>query len=295
MAILNKGTTYAEGSSVTANNLNQHVDNAQFVAGAGNTTDDSTLEVHADGYLKVKDGGIKSSQLSSDAMPESYTLPTASNSVLGGVKVGTSLSIGGNGVLDLNASGVSTATIRDLAVTNAKIANGTIDSTKLAQTFASGTHGHDNASQSVSGFMSSSDKSKLDGIDTGATSGGGIEKILNGYYSVDTIHSFTVESGRNVLLTMGFTGGNGGLASTYGEFQYNMGTSSMQMGAVGTGDIWLNATINYQVYFSPTNQYFLAGTSNTTKLHFRCNQTNLVGHYGVPSGKNFWATAFYIS
>jgi hypothetical protein len=61
-----------------------------------------------------------------------YSLPTASNSVLGGIKVGTSLSIGSNGVLDLNADGVSEPIIRDDAVTTDKIANGAVTGAKIA-------------------------------------------------------------------------------------------------------------------------------------------------------------------
>ena len=65
--ILSKGTDYTEGSTVTATNLNEHVEKANFVAGAGNTTDDSSLEVHS-GHLRVKDGGITSAKLASDAL-----------------------------------------------------------------------------------------------------------------------------------------------------------------------------------------------------------------------------------
>ena len=68
MAILQKGTNYSEGSVVTATNLNNHVDQATFVAGAGKATDNVSLEVHSGGYLQVKDGGITSSKLASDAL-----------------------------------------------------------------------------------------------------------------------------------------------------------------------------------------------------------------------------------
>ena len=40
-------------------------------------------------------------------IPTAYTLPTASASVLGGVKVGTGLAIDENGVLSLNVSNAS--------------------------------------------------------------------------------------------------------------------------------------------------------------------------------------------
>jgi hypothetical protein len=59
----------------------------------------------------------------------SYTLPTASSSTLGGVKVGSNLSINSTGVLSASYS---------------------------------------NATTSASGLMSSSDKTKLNGIETGA-------------------------------------------------------------------------------------------------------------------------------
>lgn len=53
--IISKGTTYAGGDTVTHLNLNSLVDNASFVSGPGNTTDDTTIEVHSNGYLKLKD------------------------------------------------------------------------------------------------------------------------------------------------------------------------------------------------------------------------------------------------
>lgn len=52
--VIQKGTTFAGGDTVTHINLNDHIDNAQFLAGAGNTTDDQTIEVHSNGYLKTK-------------------------------------------------------------------------------------------------------------------------------------------------------------------------------------------------------------------------------------------------
>ncbi len=77
--IISKGTNFTEGDTVTATNLNNHVDNASFVSGTGNTTDNSTLEVHTDGYLKVKDGGIQSSHLADDAISGSSTVVVNNN------------------------------------------------------------------------------------------------------------------------------------------------------------------------------------------------------------------------
>ena len=90
------------------------------VTGKGLSTNDYTTEE------KNKLGGI-------EANANNYTLPTASASTKGGVKVGTNLSIDGNGVLSAT------------------------DTT------------YSNATTSAAGLMSSTDKAKLDGIAQGAT------------------------------------------------------------------------------------------------------------------------------
>ena len=63
MAILSKGNTYSSGDSVTAANLNSLVDSATFVSGSNQTTDNSTLEVHTDGYLTIKDDGVTNAKI----------------------------------------------------------------------------------------------------------------------------------------------------------------------------------------------------------------------------------------
>lgn len=68
MAILNKGTTYASGDNVTAANLNTLVDSATFKTGSNEATDNSTLQVHGSGYLKIKDLGVGSTQIADDAV-----------------------------------------------------------------------------------------------------------------------------------------------------------------------------------------------------------------------------------
>lgn len=60
MSILVKGTTYANGTQVTATNLNEHVDNAVFASGA---VDGSTTQLSG-GSIIVRDGGITPAKLS---------------------------------------------------------------------------------------------------------------------------------------------------------------------------------------------------------------------------------------
>ena len=68
MAVLSKGTTFADGDAVTSTNLNALVDSATFVAGSSGTTDDSTLEVNSNGRLQIKALGVGTAQLSASSV-----------------------------------------------------------------------------------------------------------------------------------------------------------------------------------------------------------------------------------
>jgi hypothetical protein len=70
MAILsNAGNTYSSGDPVTATNLNAQITGATFEAGDGAAADGTTLQVHPTlGYLKIKDGGVDSTQLATGAV-----------------------------------------------------------------------------------------------------------------------------------------------------------------------------------------------------------------------------------
>jgi hypothetical protein len=63
---------------------------------------------------------------------------------------------------------VGSADIDDGAVTAAKIADGTITPVELDRTYSEPGHTHADATTSAAGFMSASDKSKLDGLEAGA-------------------------------------------------------------------------------------------------------------------------------
>ena len=103
MAILDNPEDFVSGENVTAAKLNNLVDGAIFLGGAGQATDDSTLEVNdgvgGDGSLRVKDAGITTAKLADGA--------------------------------------VSTQKIADSAVTSGKIADGAIIASKIAPSAAS--------------------------------------------------------------------------------------------------------------------------------------------------------------
>jgi len=103
MAILNNPEDFISGENVTAARLNNLVDGAGFLGGAGEATDDSTLEVNdgegGDGSLRVKDLGITTAKLADGAVSEQK--------------------------------------IADSAVTSGKIADGAIIASKIAPSAAS--------------------------------------------------------------------------------------------------------------------------------------------------------------
>jgi hypothetical protein len=70
MAILsNAGNTYSSGDPVTAANLNAQITGATFEAGDGEAADGTTIQVHPTlGYLKIKDGGVDTTQLAAGAV-----------------------------------------------------------------------------------------------------------------------------------------------------------------------------------------------------------------------------------
>jgi len=97
-------------------------------------------------------------QVSSAITAAAYTLPTASATTLGGIKIGTGLAIDGTGVVTVTATGVtnltSTPTTTDVAINS---------STGTSATLAAATG-------TLAGVMSAADKAKLDAI-TGTNTG----------------------------------------------------------------------------------------------------------------------------
>lgn len=91
MAILNNPEDFVSGENITAAKLNNLVDGATFLGGAGQATDDSTLEVNdgvgGDGSLRVKDLGITTAKLADNAVTASKIAPSAATAIMpvGGV------------------------------------------------------------------------------------------------------------------------------------------------------------------------------------------------------------------
>ena len=128
----------------------------------------------------------------------SYTLPTASSSTLGGVKIGSNISIS-NGVISVPAA--SSSVLGGVKIgSNITNSSGTISISKDNVTSALGytPPGTSVATTTTNGLMSASDKAKLDGIASGA-----------GNYTLPTASSSVlggVKIGSNITIGSGVIG-----------------------------------------------------------------------------------------
>ena len=192
MTVLNVTEPYVSGDNVTADNLNKLVNDAEFTIDA---TDNSTLEVHSAGYLKVRDDGIQAQHLKSD--PD-----------------------------DVNDAqrAVTTNHIRNANVTTAKIADDNVTFAKIQELPARTVIGNNtdaqanptavaiddlkdsisNATTTEDGLMSSTDKTKLDGVAENATANTGTVTSVSGS---DGITGTVTTSGSLSLSNSGVTAG----------------------------------------------------------------------------------------
>lgn len=128
---------------------------APTAAAGANTTQIATTafvqtainsKVSASELAAVATSGDYNDLTNKPSIPAAYTLPTASTSVMGGVKIGSNINVSG-GVISLTRANVTGA---------------------LGYTPSASDTTYDNATASAAGLMSSSDKSKLDSIATNA-------------------------------------------------------------------------------------------------------------------------------
>ena len=201
MAILSVQDEFQNGDNVTAGNLNNLVNQANFT---NNTTDNSTLEVHTSGYLKVKDAGVDTQHLANDAVTYAKMQDvSATDRVLGRDSAGA-----GN-VEEITPSALRTMiNVEDGA---------TADQTGAEMKTAIG-----NATQSANGLMSTTDKTKLDGLVTNATHTG------------DVTGDTALTIANSAVTTAKIASG----AVTATQIQVNaVGQAAMQNDSIGTNEL----------------------------------------------------------
>ena len=123
--------------------------------GKANTTHTHTAS-QVSGLADVATSGSYNDLSNKPTIPSAYTLPVATSNTLGGVKIGVGLSIENDGTLNTTGGGIADSVAWD-------------NITGKPSTFTPSEHTHAVVTDTKNGFMSSSDKEKLDSIATGAT------------------------------------------------------------------------------------------------------------------------------
>ena len=257
MSVLSKGTTFSTGDQVTATNLNNHVDNATFAAGA---VDNSTTQLSG-GAIIVKDGGITSAKLASSlaitgtwsttATGATFTSIGASTSARymdqsntsGQCRFGVESSVGGSVFTGTSAYAAVFGNAQnypvEFAVNNAKV--GSWSSTGLAVTGTLSASG--NYTQNVSNNTESSLNLNQ------------VSNIQWSLRNIATTGAFYISSGGSDWLT---------IAKTTGETVFN-GAVTMNAGLSVTG---LTTTDTLRINTAPSSS---VGTASTHKVAVNLN------------------------
>ena len=274
MGVIDKGHTFVSGENVTADKLNNLADDATFNS---DTTDNTTLEVHSSGYLKVNDGGIGTTQLADGAVT---TAKIADDNVTYDKiqNVAANSVIGNPTTSDATPQAISIADLSTDVVAN--ISNST---PHTSDTNSDGT----NDTGGTDGLMSAEDKTKLDGLTNTTYSAGTGLNLTGTTFNLDN----TVPAG-----AVDFNPGSDFIQNSYTDaertsegFPTDGGVlaKSRPSSATDDGNIWfmcnrsdnssygrvnvVNTSPNAKgaifqaVAFRPTN---LSGASNTSDSEF---------------------------
>jgi hypothetical protein len=181
MPVIQVQDEFQSGDNVTASSLNDLVNDASFVSGA---VDNSTLQVASAGHLKVKDNGILSSHLKSDPLDTNDSQrAVTTNHIRNDAVTNAKIADSAVDTDQIAADAVTYAKMQNVAPlsvignnTNASANPTAIAIDDLKDNISNATaHTTDDDSDGINesggadGLMSAEDKTKLDGVEAGAT------------------------------------------------------------------------------------------------------------------------------
>lgn len=213
-------------------------------------TDYSTANIQVGGgsgdNITWKATLIHSSNIGSQRVDYANTAGSASSATTAGNVTGT-VAIGNGG------TGATTA-----AAARTNLGLGTAATSNTGD-FATASHSHSNATASAAGFMSAADKSKLDGIASGATANSGTVTSVSGTgsYGGLTLSGTVTSSGS---LTLGGTPSGTWPISISGNAA--TATTADQIDGVGFRNTGSNSGINADTLDSNGITYYTGGVTN---------------------------------
>jgi hypothetical protein len=205
MPVLQVQDEFQSGDNVTATSLNDLVNEASFVSGA---VDNSTLQVASAGHLKVKDNGILSNHLKSDASNDSVRAVTTNhirNDAVTNAKI-ANLAVDTD---QIAADAVTYAKIQNVSTTNRVLGRDSAGAGNVEEitpaalrtmiNVEDGATADQTASEIKTAYESNNDtnvftdaeKSKLTGIEAGATADQTASEIKTAYESNSNTNAFT--------------------------------------------------------------------------------------------------------
>lgn len=168
MPVLQVQDEFQSGDNVTASSLNDLVNDASFVSGA---VDNSTLQVASAGHLKVKDNGILSNHLKSDATNDSVRAVTTNH---------------------IRNDAVTNDKIADLAVGTDQIASDAVTYTKIQNVSETDrVLGRKSTGAGDIEEISPSDLLAMINVEAGATADQTDAEIKTAYENNDDTNAFT--------------------------------------------------------------------------------------------------------
>jgi hypothetical protein len=205
MSVIQVQDEFQSGDNVTASSLNDLVNDASFVNGA---VDNSTLQVASAGHLKVKDNGILSNHLKSDATNDSVRAVTTNhirNDAVTNAKI-ADLAVDTD---QIAADAVTYAKIQNVSATNRVLGRDSSGAGNVEEISPSalrtminvenGATADQTASEIKTAYESNADtnaftnseQSKLSGIEAGATADQTASEIKTAYESNADTNAFT--------------------------------------------------------------------------------------------------------
>jgi len=235
MAIINKGTDFSNGEQLSASKLNSLVDGATL---GTDSVDNASTIVNANGAITVRDSGVTTAKLATDAVT---TAKLATDAVTTAKILDANVTTAKIEDSTSTITGVTTAKIADSSVTKAKMENISAPLKVLGRTTAGAgvveevTINDDNAMSNASASTLATDASIKQYVDTAVGSadafdpatyvGGETTTLPNGLIMKFGVQTYTYLDGNSKTVTFGTAFPNSCISVVYSSESVDFGST----------------------------------------------------------------------